>query len=271
LLILFIANVLQAAPVNIPDSNLKAAIEDELGIANPDAWDMLLLTYLSADSNNISDLTGLESAANLVYLSLSYNFISDLTALSGLTNLEQLRLRHNNINDISALAALTNLKHLFVSYNYDITDINVISNMKNLIEVGLTDVNIVNISPLEDVNQIQVLWLGYNPVENINALRNYKNLTLLNLHHNPLNCDSRCSYLQEIVNNNPDATITPTPGNDINTFSTNWLDLRIFVDWWLNGTCGLTNGYCQCADLNDSGEVNFEDFAVFADLWMAQP
>ena len=98
--------------VNIPDSNLRAVIEVALGKASGDTIttsDMAALTQLEAIESNISNLTGLEHAINLIWLNLGYNSISDISAVSGLTNLTLLYLRDNSILDISPLVANTGL------------------------------------------------------------------------------------------------------------------------------------------------------------------
>ena len=98
--------------VNIPDSNLRAVIEVALGKASGDTIttsDMAALTQLEAIESNISNLTGLEHAINLIWLNLGYNSISDISAVSGLTNLTLLYLRDNSISDISPLVANTGL------------------------------------------------------------------------------------------------------------------------------------------------------------------
>ena len=98
--------------VDIPDSNLRAAIADALGKASGDiitVADMLTLTLLSAPDANITDLTGLESAMNLKELWLAGNTISDISALAGLTNLTYLWLNGNAISDLSPLVANTGL------------------------------------------------------------------------------------------------------------------------------------------------------------------
>ena len=53
---------------------------------------MLELTNLSAPRAQISDLTGLEHARNLMNLNLDRNQISDIGPLAGLTELEILSL-----------------------------------------------------------------------------------------------------------------------------------------------------------------------------------
>ena len=109
-----------AQTVNIPDANLRTAIEsalDKASGATITTADMARLIRLDASNSNISDLTGLENATNLTELHLWDNNITDLSALTGLTNLTQLRLDHNTISDISALSGLTNLEGLELQEN----------------------------------------------------------------------------------------------------------------------------------------------------------
>ncbi|CAI8028975.1 hypothetical protein GBAR_LOCUS16477, partial [Geodia barretti] len=76
--------------VDIPDSNLRTAIEKALGKASGvtiTTEDMANLTVLRALFANISDLTGLEHATNLTLLNLPDNSISDISPLAGLNNL----------------------------------------------------------------------------------------------------------------------------------------------------------------------------------------
>ena len=58
-------------PVYFADGKLKAAVEEALGIVDPTPSDMLGLTSLSCHgshdvSGDVTDLTGLEYATNLV-------------------------------------------------------------------------------------------------------------------------------------------------------------------------------------------------------------
>ena len=84
----------QAAVVQIPDPNLRAAIAEELG-KNPNApitvEDMERLKEIDARKDRgIKDLTGLQYATNLVELYLGWysgegNQVSDLSPVAGLT------------------------------------------------------------------------------------------------------------------------------------------------------------------------------------------
>jgi hypothetical protein len=101
--------------VNIPDPNLRRAIEKQLD-KDKDApisdTDMLKLIRLEQPQAGIRDLIGLEFAINLQVLALQSSKIFDLSPLKDLTNLRTLRLLDNKISDLSPLKNLTNLKTL---------------------------------------------------------------------------------------------------------------------------------------------------------------
>ena len=146
--------------VDIPDPNLRAAIENELGKA-PGATitvaDMETLTELLAPNASITDVTGLEAATNLTLLHLgaeiivdnfiNSNSISDISPLAGLTNLTHLGLSNNSISGISALAELTQLTDLWINNN-TISDITALAGLTNLTELMLQNNSISDLSPL---------------------------------------------------------------------------------------------------------------------------
>lgn len=91
--------------VNFPDSNLEAAVSTTLGVAVGaiTTIDMLNLTSLTAENAGITDLTGLENAANLQTLDISDNQVLNLLALTDLAYLTQLDIRNNEVWDLMAL------------------------------------------------------------------------------------------------------------------------------------------------------------------------
>ncbi len=188
---------LEAAPVNIPDANLKAAIETELGVADPEPADMLNLTNLVALNASITDLTGLETATNMTNLELEQNQISDISPLAGLTNLWFLNLEDNQISDISPLAGLTNLTILLLDNN-QISDISALSGLNNLTNLQLFDNQIANLSPLAGLNQLTVLGLHSNEISDLSALAGLTNLTYLDLSYNQI---ANLSPLAGLTNN----------------------------------------------------------------------
>lgn len=130
--------------VNIPDKNLKKAINMALGSGRKADQDVTVtemekLTKLGDEYTPlyyITDITGLEHAKNLKLLNLDENAISNIEPLKNLTKLEFLHLAGANISDISALSELVNLKDLNLAGNFnteDITAINSLSPLENLL------------------------------------------------------------------------------------------------------------------------------------------
>ena len=181
---------------DIPDPNLRAAIEKALGKASGEtitATEMATLTGFTARNVNIRDLTGLERATNLVVLGLdgkhvndiwvNSNSISDISPLSGLTGLEWLWLGGNSISDISPLAGLTNLTWLTLEFN-NISDISPLSDLTKLTELVIFRNNIPDISPLSDLTKLTKLRLEQNRISSISPLSGLTDLTELILRDN---------------------------------------------------------------------------------------
>ena len=106
--------------VKIPDKNLAAAIRTQLGLdPRTKITDraMVKLTRLDASDRQITNLDGLQHAAQLTDLFLSNNQIRDLSPLTGLTRLRNLRLDSNTISNVSPLAKLTGLTELRLERN----------------------------------------------------------------------------------------------------------------------------------------------------------
>ena len=184
------------AAAEIPDPNLRAAIEGALGRApgTPIApAEIATLTRLEARNAGISDLTGLEYATNLEILELggesvdgeyvNSNTIADLSPLMDLTNLTQLNLWGNNISDISAVAGLINLKSLYLGWN-NISDSSVVADLTNLTELGLEGNNISDISAVAGLTKLTWLNLGANSILDVSGVADLTKLTWLNLGSN---------------------------------------------------------------------------------------
>ena len=139
-----------AEPVDIPDDNLRAKIEEALGKtsgATITTADMTNLTELDASDADVTDLTGLETATNLTSLYLSVNSIFAISPVAGLTNLTDLDLSSNPISDISPLSGLTNLTDLELS-DTPISDISPVAGLTNLTSLGLWYSSVSDLSPL---------------------------------------------------------------------------------------------------------------------------
>ena len=105
-------NAVAGAAVDLPDPDLRAAVETGLSKAESEPIapsEMVTFNCLVATGTNIRNLTGLESATNLIGLDLLSNAISDISAVAGLTHLRWLDFSTNNISDISPLIVNTGL------------------------------------------------------------------------------------------------------------------------------------------------------------------
>ena len=195
-----------AVNVNIPDANLRSAINNALGAnreANAAVTEAEMKTLTSLSPTSISDLTGLEKATNLTTLSLWGNF-TNISALSGLTKLTTLILVGGSFTDISALSGLTNLTKLSLWGRF--TDISALSGLTNLTELdldaflqqtltcrhngeweGLVDASAVletrlsNISALSGLTKLTHLSLAGRGITDISALSGLTKLTHLYL------------------------------------------------------------------------------------------
>ena len=216
--------------VEIPDPNLRAAIEMELGrtsIAPITAADMKSLTTLYAAGADISDLTGLEAAINLTELQLDANNISDISALSKLTNLTELELHGNSISDISALRRLTNLIRLDLGNN-SISDLSPLWELTNLTELELHDNNISDIRALWRLTNLVHLELWDNTISDLYPLISNTGLRRgdrVSMDGNPLSVESINTHIPILLRRGVDVrSDTPVniPDPNQGTLATRW-------------------------------------------------
>lgn len=87
--------------VNVPDQNLRNAINQALGknaLDNLNKGELANLITLNISGRNVKSLVGLETAINLTYLDASNNLIASTAPISGLTNLAQVVLTNNPVS-----------------------------------------------------------------------------------------------------------------------------------------------------------------------------
>ena len=189
------------AEVDIPDPNLRAAIEKALGKAPGDtitALEMENLIHLNARGAGVMSLTGLEAATNVTGLLLDSNSITDISALSGLTRLTMLFLSGNSITDISALSGLTRLTELYLRSN-SISNISALSGLTKLTVLFLHHNSISDISALSGLTRLTMLLLHHNSISDISALSGLTGLTVLFLQNNSITDISALSGLTKLT------------------------------------------------------------------------
>ena len=184
--------------IEIPDSSLRAAIAEAIGVpqnAPIQRAHLKTLIELEAKNANINNLTGLEAAINLKTLDLggesvaaearviNSNSVSDLSPLRGL-ELKSLNLEYNsNISDISAISGMTEMTRLRLSQN-SITDISAVAGLTNLTLLTLNNNSISDISAIAGLTNLKWLYLRSNNISNISALSDLTNLKWLILNNN---------------------------------------------------------------------------------------
>jgi hypothetical protein len=171
-------------PVYFADANLKAAVEELLGINDPTPSDMLGLASLDASSLGITHLTGLEYATNLQQLDLGFNQISNIQLLSGLFNLQTLTINDNQISDFSPLSDLGQLEDLNIHRN-PISDLKFLDGLPSpLKKLTLRYMQISDISPLSSLTHLQELDLYQTQISDISALASLTALKTLYITYN---------------------------------------------------------------------------------------
>lgn len=141
--------------VSIPDPNLRAGLESQLGKSVGEAIlrsELEELTSLDLRNRTLNDLTGLEYATNLTDLSLprtSVGSAANLSVLSRLTRLTRLNLNSTGISDLSPLSSLTALERLELVDN-PITTVSLLSikDLTSLNALFLRNTMITDIEPL---------------------------------------------------------------------------------------------------------------------------
>jgi Leucine-rich repeat (LRR) protein len=99
---------------------------------------MTNLVSTSFGFNDITDISPLAGASNLVWLELASNNVSDTSVLAGKTQITSLDLSHNSITDISSLSGLPVLNWLNLADN-PLTNIGPLTSDPSLIYVDLSN------------------------------------------------------------------------------------------------------------------------------------
>ena len=192
-----------AQVVNIPDLNLRAAIETALGKAAGapiTADEMATLPRLEAPETDISNLIGLEHAINLKKLNLWSNSVKDLSPLAGLTNLTELYLGINSAPDLSPLVGLTNLESLFLDAN-GISNLSALAGLTKLTRLALNNNSVSDLSPLTGLTSLRWMRLAGNNISDLSPLVTNTGLgdgDELDVQGNPLNYASIKTHIPNL-------------------------------------------------------------------------
>ena len=214
-----------AQVVEIPDPNLEWAIREDLGLSSEvpiTQQEMLRLRHVEGGDSEITDLTGLEFASNLIGLFVNGNWTVnssssasslDLSPLSDLTELKFVLIHRSRLSDITPLAKLTQLKGLILVEN-GIRDITPLAGLVNLDGLTLLENPVADLSPLANLTQLKDLQIrATGRITDITPLANLTNLITLNLHGNRIVDISPLAGLTQleklVIDNNQIVDISP--------------------------------------------------------------
>ena len=295
-----------AQVVEIPDPNLREVIRETLQLPEGvpiTQQEMLRLRHIESEDREITDLTGVEFASNLIGLFVNGNWTVnssssasslDLSPLSNLTELKVVFIHRVRLSDITPLAKLTQLKGLILVQN-GIRDITPLAGLVNLDRLTLLENPIADLSPLADLTQLKELQIRAGRVTDITPLANLTNLITLNLHGNRIVDISPLAGLTQleklVIDNNQIVDISPLA--NLTQLKELKIDANKIVDFSpLQGLSLASLRYdevCELPDppvqdriqsrtfpsivrLFDNGAVNltalsYEDSLAYYDLW----
>ncbi len=210
--------------VEIPDPNLRAALEGEFGKSEGQpitVGDMASLTSFAATGTRILSIRGLEYATNATKLSLYENSIWDLSPIAGLDKLEVLELWENIITSVEPLRGLESLHELHLggnaisdveplldvpnleilhlwSNNLDDEDLAVLSRMTGLTELFLSGASITEVGSLARLTNLESLHVTRSSVSDVSPLAGLSGLTELVLNWGSVSDISPLAHLSNL-------------------------------------------------------------------------
>jgi Leucine-rich repeat (LRR) protein/putative cell wall-binding protein len=205
-----LVDVLEDGPVDMPDPNLRKAINklfdhvptapilkselskidhlqlSRLGINNLDGLQYAVnVKELNSNDNEITNVKPLETIKGLKNLSIGSNRVTDLTPLRNLESLTSLYASNNQIEDLTPLKNLRQLSDLYLSSN-QINNIEPVAFLNSLEHLELNANSIEDISTIAQMDSLLSLDLGYNQIKDIHSLSGATKLVDLKLHHNEI-------------------------------------------------------------------------------------
>jgi hypothetical protein len=189
--------------ISFADSNLQKAMIRALSlttgsVSNTDLCHAATLNLMSA---HISNLGGIEYAAQTQTLALDNNDITDISLLSRLRNLQVLTVGNNNISNISPLSSLTGLGLLDI-YSNKISDLSPLASLTGLTALNIGyNPNLINISVVAKFTRLQILYLDHSSVASLQPVFDNPGIgggAQLKVYFNPLDQMSCCSYIPSL-------------------------------------------------------------------------
>lgn len=142
--------------------------------------EIIWLSGLNIDNNQVSDISGLKNMSILKSLSAVNNSIKSISTISSLMNMKVLNLANNLISDTSPLSSLTALKTLDLSYNL-ITSASDLSSLTSLTELHLDGNTIKQLDQISRLTKLITLSVSDNPIQYLSPLSGFGSLSTLSI------------------------------------------------------------------------------------------
>lgn len=205
----------------IPDDNLRAAIQKELGSKPITVENMYNLFELSAQG--VSDLTGLEHAVRLRILRLNKCTAADYGVIGSL-KVSDLFITNSNLKDISFISSTNNLNIIDFSGN-QISNLQPLANYDSFCCLNLSNNKITDLSPLSHLQTLDQLNLSGNQIKDTTPLKNISHLRILHLNNNQISDVRPLAQARFVVelylNDNLISDISPFYSIQLKTLSLN--------------------------------------------------
>ncbi|MFV8826433.1 leucine-rich repeat domain-containing protein [Alkalihalobacterium sp. APHAB7] len=171
------------------DKLLEEQIRTHFGVEHrnikTDDMEELYYFYFYGINDHTLNLSGLETAINLMGLSLENVSVDNFDIIIQLTSLIDLNLFNVNLGDLSPLNNLINLEYLYLVHA-GIEDLSFLENMSGLRHLNLSNNEIKSINVLSSLSNVRSVHLYNNEIEDISPLLQMKNLEYVTLWGNLL-------------------------------------------------------------------------------------
>lgn len=187
------------------------------------------LKFFNAKENKIKDISVLKNNSKLEALYLNQNQIENVDVINNLTKLVDLGLSENKITDFD-FSKLANLKELQLSEN-SIIDITSLAKLSKLEQLRFGKNKVKSLEALKDLKELQILDASENQIEDLTPIKNLTKLYNLDVHSNPIKDISVAKDLKELGDVNVSETqitdLTPLSSDAIFSFEANKLSTTV--------------------------------------------
>lgn len=177
------------------DKNLEKTVRNTIAKSTGNIYksDVLKITKLQADFENIECLNGIENLSNIEELDITGNPIDNISELKSLEKLKRIDANSCRIKNISPVSSLISLEYLDIGnsknlpYKNTYTDLNSLKDLTELKCLNLSMVSNLDLYQIKDMKSLETLYLIKNQLpDGAKPLRGLTNLRDLDIRESDL-------------------------------------------------------------------------------------